>query len=113
MYIGEVFCLLGHNGAGKTTTISMLSGLIDITSGDALILGKNIKTQENEARRSMGVCPQKVGYVSIYCVLCFVWCVFYFFIAWMLCCCFVFVFLFRIFYSHCLQLKNIYECMQN
>lgn len=34
----------GHNGAGKSTTISMLVGLLQPTSGDALILGKNILT---------------------------------------------------------------------
>ena len=32
---GEVFSLLGPNGAGKTTTISMLSCLLEPTSGDA------------------------------------------------------------------------------
>lgn len=38
----------------------MLSGLIDITSGDALILNNNVKTEPNKARQCMGVCPQKV-----------------------------------------------------
>ena len=33
MYENEIFCLLGHNGAGKTTTISMLTGMLNITSG--------------------------------------------------------------------------------
>eukprot|EP01084_Bolivina_argentea_P269161 457382_1 len=39
MYKGEVFCLLGHNGAGKTTTISMLTGLLTVTEGNAWIDG--------------------------------------------------------------------------
>lgn len=34
----------GHNGAGKSTTISMVVGLLSPTSGDALVLGKNILT---------------------------------------------------------------------
>ena len=34
---GEIFSLLGPNGAGKSTTISMISGLIPPTSGDATI----------------------------------------------------------------------------
>ena len=36
---GEIFSLLGPNGAGKTTTISMLSCLLDPTSGDAKVAG--------------------------------------------------------------------------
>lgn len=35
MYQGQIFALLGQNGAGKTTTISMLTGLITPTEGDA------------------------------------------------------------------------------
>ena len=36
---GEIYALLGHNGAGKTTTISMLTGLLERTGGDATIYG--------------------------------------------------------------------------
>ena len=35
MYTDQIFCLLGHNGAGKTTTVSMLSGLIENSQGNA------------------------------------------------------------------------------
>ena len=35
MYSNQIFAFLGHNGAGKTTTISMLTGLINKTEGDA------------------------------------------------------------------------------
>ena len=34
--------LLGPNGCGKTTTIGMLLGLIEPSSGEILIDGKNI-----------------------------------------------------------------------
>ena len=36
--------LLGHNGAGKTTLISMLTGLIELTGGSALIYDKDVET---------------------------------------------------------------------
>ena len=36
---GHLYSLLGHNGAGKTTTISMLSGMINKTSGNINIMG--------------------------------------------------------------------------
>jgi ATP-binding cassette subfamily A (ABC1) protein 3 len=35
MYDSQIFALLGHNGAGKTTTISMLTGLIKKSQGQA------------------------------------------------------------------------------
>ncbi|HSK66807.1 MAG TPA: ATP-binding cassette domain-containing protein, partial [Anaerolineales bacterium] len=45
---GEVLSLLGPNGAGKSTTISMLSGLLAPTSGEACIMGHSV-TKEPEA----------------------------------------------------------------
>ncbi len=41
---------MGHNGAGKTTLISMLTGMIDITEGEAIIFGKSVKDEINEIR---------------------------------------------------------------
>lgn len=38
---GEMVGLLGPNGAGKSTTISMISSLIQPTSGDVLIESRN------------------------------------------------------------------------
>ena len=58
MYEDQIFCLLGHNGAGKTTTISMLTGLIGSTEGDATLFGMDMFSQMDEARKQMGVCPQ-------------------------------------------------------
>lgn len=49
-YAGEIFGLLGPNGAGKTTTMRMLATLIRPDSGDALVNGASIITQENEVR---------------------------------------------------------------
>jgi ABC-2 type transport system ATP-binding protein len=58
---GEVFSLLGPNGAGKTTTISMISGLLTPTSGDAKIGGFSITKQPMEAKRLLGVVPQEIA----------------------------------------------------
>lgn len=58
LYENQILALLGHNGAGKSTTISMLVGLLPPTSGDALVFGKNIRTDMDEIRKTLGVCPQ-------------------------------------------------------
>jgi linearmycin/streptolysin S transport system ATP-binding protein len=58
---GEIFSLLGPNGAGKTTTISMISGLLEPTSGDAFIGGHSITKQPLEAKRLLGVVPQEIA----------------------------------------------------
>jgi len=39
MYKNQIFVLLGHNGAGKTTTISMITGLLSFTKGQAEVFG--------------------------------------------------------------------------
>jgi len=58
VFEGQIFGLLGHNGAGKTTTISMLTGLIPPSSGDAYVYGHPISSEMAEVRTSLGVCPQ-------------------------------------------------------
>ncbi|KAK6624522.1 hypothetical protein RUM44_011381 [Polyplax serrata] len=58
-YRGEISALLGHNGAGKTTMFSMISGLIHPSSGRVLINNYDLAVNINEARSSLGLCPQK------------------------------------------------------
>eukprot|EP00742_Colponemidia_sp_Colp-10_P004062 GILJ01004335.1.p1 GENE.GILJ01004335.1~~GILJ01004335.1.p1 ORF type:complete len:1795 (+),score=302.12 GILJ01004335.1:677-5386(+) len=58
MYEGQIFALLGHNGAGKTTTISMLTGLLNPSAGDASVFGQSIRHHMPDIRKSLGVCPQ-------------------------------------------------------
>lgn len=55
---GQLFALLGHNGAGKTTTINMLTGLMNVTQGDATIFGHSVRTEMDDIQQLMGVCPQ-------------------------------------------------------
>uniref|UniRef100_A0A671YFI2 P-type phospholipid transporter n=1 Tax=Sparus aurata TaxID=8175 RepID=A0A671YFI2_SPAAU len=57
-YEGQITSFLGHNGAGKTTTMSILTGLFPPTSGTAYIYGRDIKTDMDIIRSSMGMCPQ-------------------------------------------------------
>ncbi|XP_041823570.1 retinal-specific phospholipid-transporting ATPase ABCA4-like isoform X1 [Melanotaenia boesemani] len=55
---GECFGLLGVNGAGKTTTFKMLTGDIDVTSGEASVAGHSILTNILDVHQNMGYCPQ-------------------------------------------------------
>ncbi|HMQ68425.1 MAG TPA: ABC transporter ATP-binding protein [Ignavibacteria bacterium] len=56
---GEVFGFLGSNGAGKSTTIKMLCGILEPTSGDALVGGFSIATQPDEVKKNIGYMSQK------------------------------------------------------
>lgn len=56
---GMVFGLLGPNGAGKTTIISMLTTLLPLTSGRALIGGHNVTREPEEVRKVIGLVFQE------------------------------------------------------
>ncbi|MGB4594176.1 MAG: ABC transporter ATP-binding protein [Coriobacteriia bacterium] len=58
---GEVFGLLGPNGAGKTTAISMISCLIEPTSGDVLVDGSSILKDPTAVKRALGIVPQEIA----------------------------------------------------
>jgi len=55
---GEIFGFLGPNGAGKTTTISMLTTLMNPSSGSAKIAGHDLLTEGIDVREVIGVVPQ-------------------------------------------------------
>ncbi|XP_035855343.1 retinal-specific phospholipid-transporting ATPase ABCA4 isoform X2 [Sander lucioperca] len=57
-YESQITAFLGHNGAGKTTTMSILTGMFPPTSGTATIYGKDIRTDMDTIRLSLGMCPQ-------------------------------------------------------
>jgi ABC-2 type transport system ATP-binding protein len=59
---GDIYGFLGPNGAGKTTTIRMLSTLIKPTSGTACIMGFDVQTEPNRARRAIGIMPERPGF---------------------------------------------------
>jgi len=55
---GEIFGLLGPNGAGKSTLIRMMTTLVPITSGRAIVAGFDVANESDSVRRVIGVIPQ-------------------------------------------------------
>jgi len=55
---GEIFGLLGPNGAGKSTLIRMMTTLIPITAGKAIVAGHDVEKDPDAVRRMIGVIPQ-------------------------------------------------------
>ena len=58
---GSIFGLLGPNGAGKSTFINILAGLVNKTSGQVKIWGRDIDIDPRNARAAIGVVPQEVA----------------------------------------------------
>jgi ABC-2 type transport system ATP-binding protein len=58
---GEIFGFLGPNGAGKSTTVRMLTTLLTITSGTALVAGLDVAREPDAVRRRIGVALQEAG----------------------------------------------------
>jgi ABC-2 type transport system ATP-binding protein len=53
-----MFGLLGPNGAGKSTLMRILVTIMQPTSGEVLINGKDINKQRKELRKMLGYLPQ-------------------------------------------------------
>src|SRR5687767_12513294 len=56
---GEIFGFLGSNGAGKSTTIRMLCGLLQPTSGTALVGGIDVGRDPEGVKRRIGYMSQR------------------------------------------------------
>lgn len=66
---GETLVLLGTSGSGKTTTLRMINRLVEPTSGEIFIDGKNAINQPvEELRRSIGYVLQNNGLFPHYTV---------------------------------------------
>lgn len=57
---GELFGLVGSDGAGKTTTLRMLAGIMELSGGDARVLGSPIAEVE-KLRGDIGYMSQRFG----------------------------------------------------
>ena len=55
---GEIFGLLGPNGAGKSTLIRMMTTLIPLTGGHAIVAGHDVAKDPDAVRHMIGVIPQ-------------------------------------------------------
>ena len=56
---GEIFGFLGSNGAGKSTTIRMLCGLLQPSSGAALVDGVDVGRDPEGVKRRIGYMSQR------------------------------------------------------
>ncbi len=59
---GRIYGLLGRNGAGKTTTMKMLLGLTPPTSGEVIIWGKSLVTNEKKLLPRIGSLIESPGF---------------------------------------------------
>ncbi len=55
---GEIIAVLGPNGAGKSTLMNMITGFLAPSSGEILVLEKNIADNALEAKKHIGFLPE-------------------------------------------------------
>lgn len=58
---GRIHGLLGPNGAGKSTLVNILSTLVDVSEGNAEVVGFDVSTQATEVRRRIGLIGQSAA----------------------------------------------------
>src|SRR4051794_40075676 len=56
---GEITGYLGPNGSGKSTTMKMITGLIEMTSGEILFEGERILRDPIAYKQRMGYVPEE------------------------------------------------------
>ena len=58
---GEVYGFIGPNGSGKSTTIKTIMSLINATSGNVYINGKELDKNDLEIKRLIGYLPSEIN----------------------------------------------------
>ncbi|MCM1181606.1 MAG: ABC transporter ATP-binding protein [Clostridium sp.] len=61
-----VYGLLGANGAGKTTLMRMMCAILESTSGEVFLDGKDVVSMGEDYRDVLGYLPQDFGYYPNY-----------------------------------------------
>ena len=61
-----VYGLLGANGAGKTTLMRIMCAILEATSGEVLLDGKEVTSMGADYRNVLGYLPQDFGYYPGY-----------------------------------------------
>lgn len=61
-----VYGLLGANGAGKTTLMRMMCAILEATSGEVFLNGKDVISMGEDYRNILGYLPQDFGYYPNY-----------------------------------------------
>jgi ABC-2 type transport system ATP-binding protein len=56
---GEIVGIIGHNGAGKSTTLKMIAGLIEPTSGEIRVMGRDIRKEGVKVKQHIGFLPEE------------------------------------------------------
>lgn len=58
---GEMFGFLGPNGAGKTTLLSIVSGLLEPSTGQVFLADREFHRSDRNLRRLIGIVPQELA----------------------------------------------------